>query len=1726
MHVLCERRVYGRAIEMNHPRQSPTSVNSSQNQRAAQRKEIAGGSQLDLSSKEAILAHSRSLHERRRSLAIRLHGLRSKRVRLRVSDFQPTSTLLDSEDDILQLAEMAALPKPAVERVTHDSLCVLYLEVARPSAHELSRKPALKEPIAALNALDEESRGFLTFLLMRAAGQELSWWIEADLSTRFYHVAPVSARQAIPKVPTARRPTPSCTAPLPLPVPLPHPRPAQTSSASSSTPINKCVALPTSPHVQSIADGDSLTSTPARASPHLSSPPVPLAASPPPRPLPRPPLSPPQSASLLSTPISPLSQGNSSTVTHPQSTAMSELKPRASPQLPASQRQSTFLFSSWRHGARSYARLRDSINMAQVERKVSLASAQVEHERDEAVPFTWSTVYHAIPLMMIECAAAELYYVLIIGSPLSPTSTLLATIASIVVLADGLITLCWVALTSWIEPAMVSTDQSLFRLEAVIQTSLRARLASTMSAACRWATAYYQQREANRTANFIGSVRLGVVLTLYVCWPTACLAIVLLLPRLAPSGMHIPLWVIASTAALPFLANSMGHVPLLVATIISACLQRVHLEDACIGLASMAAAAFAAAVARAASLIMPIVICAGIAAALAVLATTAHARTPMHPIGRYLRRSPVKAFAMAINFLIAADAILVDVDWSWGSSGLLFSVDDSGVLMAASAMLAAAATTGLATMDCVRRAIRRREHLLGVRGERNHARRQKRVRSAYTRLNQIVRSEHFQSVSYDVQQQLMNQAVDSHDLPTTVTGLVHAIMLLEVSGGARVIPARPRSGTKIASSSDRETADQASEVVNKAAERLNAAEHGLERAEASERDIEHTQAGLAAAERREAADLQAKQVDVAARAKARFAADQRLAMVRELLAARMAEEATARSAMEEATTSKESKEATRHETAVALEQLRKRMHEAEQAANLTREKAAAHTRAAAAAASAPPAMAEVKCIKEANQIGQQTRTLVQEKEDAARAAETVALTARVASRAADDRKRVVEGVATAARTVATTAAAMEAAARKLHGQAVEATELGTLVNTTMKIHSATVEATRVAVLAEQAAAEAARTAAVAEEAAHASLSTFAARAEATQRASATAQTAVETARRETASRRAAVAATRAAARAAQAAAARAADPEDDDTWNVKEFAARARAAAETADIAEAAEVEADLAAEKEEEARAQEQAASLAASRAATRALATMREGNEWKDATATATVEAAEATVRTARAEAVKLAESAAELRAASEMAREVADEAAEAVQRMDIVVMEAARREQHLSGVRIYLVRHASMVKANQLRVAAESVAQEAAAAAAAAQQEHLSRQSNALVETDATHANPAANLALGAAATAAAAMQAAQLAAPASVAAHRENADKQARSLPASSTVVVAAERACRLAAEVARHKLSAADTAKEVADVAATEANARWEAWEELDKAANAAAAAARQCKVDAVVAKHEETAAAIAAAKEAAMMAGVTAVADDIALDVISDVSSTLAQRLLLGQGPIAGATFAGVVAAVMAEQAADVIAEAAIAVTAEVLLAKMVATEISGVALEVVNEERLHGYQIGDSVYYCGHNEKRYSLLHGAEGQVLAIVEPHVLRPPCGERLMCAFGHHVSGIVCELSTLSKTRPPSLAGGFRAGEEVLYTGRWTLRSDGTLLRGIKGEVVGPARGVKPHDRIDQMVAVRFNESDREWRNCYVSSIGRRLEAELPSKGTPLRDSVNRSGSRNY
>lgn len=1689
---------------MHSTRQNPRSVRSADCLAAAQRAgpaSPAGSSEATTrkNTKEALAATSQSLHQRRKALDASLRGLRFKRVRLRFSDFQPASFLNKREQDILQLAEMAALRQPQVERVTSDSICVLYLEAARPSAHELSIKPNLKEPLAALDTLEEESRSFLALLIMHAAGQELSWWVESDLSTRFGHVSPVSARRAASKT-SPVGPSPLCS--------TPHPRSVTPASAAFA----RVMASPTTP----ISPTTFISPTTAKPLPPALAPPALLPAS-----VPKP--------TCMCTTATTVATASRTLrpppiVPPPLARADGQLsQSRATSDAQRSKRSTRFSFLHRAESAHSYQRLRDAIDLAQAEKRIKMAQANDHAADTSSSKFTFTC--QGLPLLMGMWAAAQLYSLHVPRTNGYPTGieslgvgpSLLASVVAIIFLVDAALGAAFTCLGSRIEPCVQSTYDSLGEVESHLHTGLRACLASIMSCSCQWATAYFQHGLLKGVicgTGKLGRCRLGIVLTIYICWPGACLAILLLLPQeleTLPTSVpqQLPAEMVAAIVALPFVANAVGHVPILAATLISILVQRVHLEDLCMYVVAAGAAISVAALTWTTCFAPVVAVAATIIAMVAVLATASSPRSLLYYPGRWLRRCPVKLSAVLANFLVVLDVL------AKGDPLAVWKANESTLTI----MLVTATLSTLTATDCVQRVVRRSEYLVALRRERMQATLQKRVRSTYTRLNEMVRTEHFQSLTCEVQRQLLQQAVSSRDLPQSAIRLVHEIMLLKAVGGA-VVTAGLRGDIRV-SPSDREGTQQASRVADEANMRTKSARQALEGAEAAAREVGQSRTRLAVVERRAAAQLHEKEEALKAQIAARHAAAEQSARAAELLALRLAEEETLRVAMEGAAAVKAAKEAAKEEALGAVKQLELRFAGE---CRLQTEAQAAWYAIVAVAEIGPAEVAAVEPASRQQSDNSLVNAEAHAKEETMRSSEAMARAARIALRAVDDKKRAYDNIATAAKALAKTAAAIEVATREVITRALEVHEAAASLSRYTKIHSAAAEAKRVALLAEQTARDASSLAKRSEEAARALAHTCKTCAESAREACAIAQTVFELTEIEVKNRRLALETGLAATRAAQSAAARAAEADYGDAWDVRELSARVRAAGETARVAEAAEVEAEVALEKEESARAHEEIMKALAGRA-TRALEEARvEEKKWKHAMAMVAANAAQAEFARAQAETSELAESSAELRAAAELARAMADEAAEAVKSLDIASLETAKREVHLGGVRIYLLRHARLLREEAARAAAEASAKDAATVLEALEAEELrGRGLKDEVQAGEAQARLAASEASDTAAAAHDAMKAAQ---QAKVAATALSTDQLRTASSTAASMDVAEQEAHHRAAQTSREKLVAATHAQEEANKVAVEAKARWDAWVELDKAASAAAADARQFKIAIVLQKHEIHAAAFVAAKEATLLETMHDIYTEMALGIVSEVSSTLAHRLLLSYGPVAVATMEEVTEAIVQEVAAKVAVEAMTAKAAERLLAKLMADEVGSVAAAVVKEERLHGYEIGQVIYYCGYNENRYNLLHGAEGQVLSVVEPNSVHPPGGERLICAFGHHTTGIVFDLSMISPKPPPPLAGGYRAGEEVIYLGRSTLRGDGQPLRGMKGEVIGPARGVGPCDNISHMVTVRFQEGDRDHRKCYVSSIGRRLEAELPPAGSPLRDSIDRSGSRKF
>jgi hypothetical protein len=406
--------------------------------------------------------------------------------------------------------------------------------------------------------------------------------------------------------------------------------------------------------------------------------------------------------------------------------------------------------------------------------------------------------------------------------------------------------------------------------------------------------------------------------------------------------------------------------------------------------------------------------------------------------------------------------------------------------------------------------------------------------------------------------------------------------------------------------------------------------------------------------------------------------------------------------------------------------------------------------------------------------------------------------------------------------LANTAAAIEVATREVVTRALELHEAAASLSRCTKIHSAAADAKRAALLAEQTAMDATSSAKRSEEAARTLAHTCKTCVESAREACAIAQTVFELTEIEVKNRRLVVETGLAVTRAAQSAAARAAEADYGDAWDVRELAARVRAAGETARVAEAAEVEAEVALEKEEAARAHEEITKALAGRA-TRALEAARvEEKKWKHAMAMVVANAAQAEFARAQAETSELAESSAELRAAAELARAMADEATEAVKSLDIASLETAKREVHLGGVRIYFLRHARLLREEAARAAAEASAKDAATVLEALEAEELrGRGLKDEVQAGEAQARLAASEASDAAAAAHDAMKEAQ---EAKVAATALSTDQLPTASPSAASMVVAEQEAHQRAAQTAREKLVTANHAQEEANKVAVEATA--------------------------------------------------------------------------------------------------------------------------------------------------------------------------------------------------------------------------------------------------------------------------------------------------------------
>ena len=118
------------------------------------------------------------------------------------------------------------------------------------------------------------------------------------------------------------------------------------------------------------------------------------------------------------------------------------------------------------------------------------------------------------------------------------------------------------------------------------------------------------------------------------------------------------------------------------------------------------------------------------------------------------------------------------------------------------------------------------------------------------------------------------------------------------------------------------------------------------------------------------------------------------------------------------------------------------------------------------------------------------------------------------------------------------------------------------------------------------------------------------------------------------------------------------------------------------------------------------------------------------------------------------------------------------------------------------------------------------------------------------------------------------------------------------------------------------------------------------------------------------------------------------------------------------------------------------------------------------------------GYVIGEEVYYTGPSKKwddGDTLTHGQSGEV---TRPATLERYIGKGLSVMFPGNKDHIDLFLTSLSRSPPPPLPGGYAVGELVFFIGRGRRNSTEKstfkrkcnrckLTRGMVGEVTGPA-----------------------------------------------------------
>ena len=155
------------------------------------------------------------------------------------------------------------------------------------------------------------------------------------------------------------------------------------------------------------------------------------------------------------------------------------------------------------------------------------------------------------------------------------------------------------------------------------------------------------------------------------------------------------------------------------------------------------------------------------------------------------------------------------------------------------------------------------------------------------------------------------------------------------------------------------------------------------------------------------------------------------------------------------------------------------------------------------------------------------------------------------------------------------------------------------------------------------------------------------------------------------------------------------------------------------------------------------------------------------------------------------------------------------------------------------------------------------------------------------------------------------------------------------------------------------------------------------------------------------------------------------------------------------------------------------------------------------------------GYQVGEWLYFTG-SSRTFSignrLVHGAQGEV---VGPSTRDTHRSNSLAIKFDGNMSNIECPLTSLSRTAPPPLPGGYHLGEKLYYTSTSkTFSSGARMVHGARGEVAGPSSVFQGNGLTINFDAGKFQ--------CRLANLSRTPPRSLPG-GYQVGEKLYFSGS---